>query len=134
MATPRTTVEALRKDAANGELARILNQNDVDLLIMFGSARKDPETAHDVDLGYCFRTGKGDDLAVVNALGERYGDALDLMPIDRADSVARWAALSDPEILVELTPHKYSEQSITAFGMFCDSQWLRDRALKELQK
>lgn len=134
MATPSSTVARLRADAASGSLARACAQVDVDLVVLFGSARTDPERAHDVDLAYSFTTGKGDELAVVNALGERYGDALDLMPLDRAGSVARWAALSEGEVLVELKPSKFTVASMTAFGMYCDTQWLRDRALEELQR
>lgn len=134
MATASSTLTRLRDDAANGELARACAQVDIDLLVLFGSARTRPSQAHDVDLAYSFRTGKGDELAVVNLLGERYGDALDLMPLDRADSVAKWAALSEGEPLVERTPSKFTVQSMAAFGMFCDTQWLRDRALEELQR
>lgn len=134
MATPSSTLERLHHDAASGDLGRACAQVEVDLLVLFGSARVNPKQAHDVDLAYSFRSGKGDELAVVNMLGARYGDSLDLMPLDRAGSVARWAALSEGEMLVELTPSKFAVQSMLAFGMYCDTQWLRDRALVELQR
>lgn len=88
-------VVALRRDAASGALSTLCAELGIDLLVLFGSTLDDPVTAGDVDLAYSFESGRpGDDLAVVVALGDRYGfDKLDCMPLERADSVALLAAL-----------------------------------------
>lgn len=129
-------LEALRTDAANGQLGALCESLGVDLLVLFGSARLDPETAGDIDLAYSFDGDhRGDDLAVVNALGERYrGDHLDLMPLDRADPVAFLAALIEAEVLVERTRDKFAERQILALGIFRDTQRLRDLALEVMTR
>lgn len=133
MASVATTVNRLRADRDSGRLADLCRELGVDLLVLFGSARLDTGRARDVDLAYSFRRGTmADDLAVVNALGTPYGDALDLMPLDRAGTVARHAALGGGEVLVELTPEKFATQQMAAFGLFCDTQRFRDRALEVL--
>lgn len=133
MASVPDTVRHLIADRNSGHLAALCDEIHVDLLVLFGSARNDVESAGDVDIAYSFRYGaEADDLAVVNRLGEAYGDAIDLMPLDRAGSVARYAALGAGEVLVELTPQKFALQQMAAFGQYCDTQRFRDAALKAL--
>lgn len=129
-------VAALRRDAASGVLAQLCADLGIDLLVLFGSALDDPATAGDVDLAYSFATGRpGDDLAVVVALGERYGfDNLDCMPLERADPVASLAALWRGEVLVERAADKFAESRIRAFGLFRDTQHLRDLALEMMSR
>ncbi|GAB3623079.1 hypothetical protein GCM10027418_11610 [Mariniluteicoccus endophyticus] len=107
----------------------------VDLLVLFGSVRKRPGSAGDVDVAYSFRHGHaGHDLAVVNALGEAYGDSLDIMTLDRARVVARYAALGEGEVLAELTPQKFANSQTAAFGEYCDTQHFRDADLEAMQR
>lgn len=135
MASVPETVSRLVREREDGTLAALCAELDVDLLVLFGSARRDAETASDVDVAYSFRHGSvGDDLAVVNALGERFGDALDIMPLDRAGAVARHAALGGGEVLVELTPQKFATQQMFAFGHFVDTQRFRDLQLETLTR
>lgn len=116
-------------------MAALCARVDVDLLVLFGSSRRRPETAGDVDLAYSFRRGvRGDDLAVVNALGEEYGDDLDLMPLDRAGAVARYAALGEGEVMVELTAEKFANSQMVAFGEFCDTAHWRAAELEMLAR
>lgn len=133
MADVATTLEHLLRDRDDGRLAELCRTHGVELLVLFGSARHRPETAQDVDIAYAFRHGlTGDDLAVVNALGEAYGDALDIMPLDRAGVVARYAALGDGEPLVELVDGTFANNQMAAFGIYCDTQKLRDATLELL--
>ncbi|NNG19204.1 hypothetical protein HJ590_06340 [Naumannella sp. ID2617S] len=128
-------VRRLRADRDNGRLADLCAAHRVDLLVLFGSAREAAEQAQDVDVAYSFQHGaEPDDLAVVNALGEAYGDLLDIMPLDRAGSVARYAALGGGEVLVELTDQKFALQQMAAFGQYVDTQRFRDLQLEALRR
>lgn len=129
------TLDRLRRDAASGELADLCHRVGVDLLVLFGSAGNVPERAQDVDVAYSFRRrAEPDDLAVVNALGEVYGDALDLMPLDRAGAVAAYAALGPGEVLVELTPEKFAIRQMSAWRYFVDTQKFRDLQLEVMAR
>lgn len=129
-------VERLRADAASGALAELCSDLGIDLLVLFGSALADPATAHDVDLAYARRRGPAvrSHLDVVNALGERYGDTVDTLSLDDAGSVARYEALHGIDVLVELTPGRYANAQMAAFGEYCDTQRFRDRALEALTR
>lgn len=133
MASPSETVRRLHADRDSGALSTLCVEHEVDLLVHFGSSRHDPEHAGDVDVAYSFRQGvDGDHLAVVNALGERYRDALDVMLLDRAGSVTAYAALGGGEVLFELTEQKFALRQMAAFGMFVDTQRFRDLQLKQM--
>lgn len=121
-------------DRDSGKLAQVCDELDVDLLVLFGSARTRPETAHDIDLAYSFRHGiDGDDLNVVMALIELYGNELiDAMPLDRAGVVAKYAALGGGDVLVELTPQKFARSQIAAFGQFHDTHHFREEQLRSM--
>lgn len=120
-------VQQLRADKESGALAELCDEHGVELLTLFGSARLYPERARDVDVAYQFRPGAmRDDLAVVNALGGRYGDLLDIMPLDRAGEVARYAALGPAEVLVELDGGVFARSQMRAFRDYCDTQRFRD--------
>ena len=130
------SLSALRADVAAGSLEALCAHLGIDLLVLFGSARVSPATAGDIDLAYAFEHGaRGDDLAVVNALQERYpGDHLDLMPLNRADPVAALAALIEGDVLVERTPDAFAERQLLALGLFRDTQRLRDLALAAMAR
>lgn len=120
-------LQQLQADKESGALAQLCDEHGVELLTLFGSARLDPSRAHDVDVAYQFRPGATrDDLAVVNALGERYGDLLDIMPLDRAGEVARYAALGPADVLVELGGGVFARSQMRAFRDYCDTQRFRD--------
>lgn len=132
--TIRSVLDRLMADRESGRLAEQCAQLGVDLLVLFGSARRRPESAGDVDVAYSFRHGHpGDDLAVFNALGAEYGDLVDIMPLDQAGVVARYAALGEGEVLVELTPEKFANSQMAAFGEYCDTQHFRDADLEALR-
>ena len=129
-------VDRLRFDAESGSLAALCADLGVDLLVLFGSALDDPSTAHDVDVAYGRRRGVAarPHLDVVNALAERYGDYVDVMSLDDAGSVARYEALHGIDVLVELTPGRYANAQMAAFGEYCDTQRFRDRVLEALTR
>ena len=129
-------VERLRADEASGALAELCSDLGIDLLVLFGSAVDDPSTAGDIDLAYGWLRGgpNASHLDVVNALGERYGDRVDVMSLEDAGSVARYEALHGVDVLVELTPGRYANAQMTAFGEYCDTQRFRDRALEALTR
>ena len=98
--------------------------------------RADFEEHLDIDLAYGRLRGgpNASHLDVVNALGERYGDRVDVMSLDDAGSVARYEALHGVDVLVELTPGRYANAQMAAFGEYCDTQRFRDRALETLTR
>lgn len=127
--------QRLIADRDSGRLAQLCAPLGVDLLVLFGSVRKRPATAGDVDVAYSFPRGySGNHLAVVNALGSEYGDVVDVMPLDRAGVVARYAALGEGEVLVELTPEKFATSQMAAFDEYCDTQHFRDADLEALTR
>ena len=135
MGTVVQVVKRLHDDARSGALAGLCDPLGIDLVVLFGSAVTDPSTAGDVDLAYGRRHGAAvDHLDVVNAMGERYGDHLDVLDLDAAGSVARFAALHGVDVLLESTPARYANAQIRAHRDFCDTQRLRDAALEALAR
>lgn len=133
MSSVESTLRLLLADRDHQRLQALCRQHEVDLLVLFGSARRAPGTASDVDVAFSFRHGvDGDELAFVNTLGARYGDALDVMALDRAGSLARYQALGGGEVLVETTEEKFASMQMAAFGEFVDTQRFRDRILERL--
>ena len=129
------TLQEVLADRENGRLAALCAQRDIDLLVLFGSARRDPHRAGDVDVAYSFTHGRHHPhLEVVNAFGERYGDHVDVMSLEGANPVARYAALGGGEILVESTPQKFVLSQIAAWGEFIDTQKFRDAELERLAR
>lgn len=125
----------LRTDRGSGRLQRLCADLSIDLLVLFGSAVRHPDHAADVDLAYLPRHGaQVDHLEVVNTLQGTYGDLLDIMPLHRAGPVARFRALHGVEVLVELVPDTYATRQMSAFREYCDTQPLRDLALKVLTR
>lgn len=79
------TVAALRADAEDGALEELCARHDVDLLVLFGSARTSPPTAGDIDLAYTAARGADVDvLRLLDDLDARYpGVRFDVMAVDR---------------------------------------------------
>lgn len=129
-----STLNRLRADAAGGELAVECSRLGIDLLVLFGSASTDASRAGDVDVAYARvrRAAAVDHIDVVNALGERYGDLVDVLDLDAAGSVARFEALRDPVVLFEGTPDRFAEDQLAAFGVYRDTQRFRDLAVQVL--
>lgn len=62
----------------------------------------------------------------------RYGDRVDLMPLDRAGAVAKFGALNYGEPLVERVPEMLARLRIAAFGQYRDEEPFRRAALERL--
>lgn len=130
MVTVAQAVRDAHAAAADGRLARLCARHDIDLMVLHGSSRRDPDAARDVDLAYLPEHGTApDEIAVVNDLLDLLGDHIDVLPLHRADPVAAWAALGRGEPLVELTPHRFATAQMRAFGEYRDTQRYRDLAL-----
>lgn len=132
---PVGTLAALTADRDSGRLAQLCAELDIDLLVLFGSARRYLQRAGDVDIAY--QTAHGahrDHLEVVNAFGQRYGDHLDVMDLRRADPVARYAALGAGEVLVERTADTFALAQMAAWGEYIDTQKYRDAELVRLAR
>lgn len=134
MAVAKDIVTRLFHDVRSGALAAGCDDLDLDILVLFGSAVSDPAEARDVDLAYGRRRDRTPvgHLHVVDVLGVRYGDGIDVLDLDAAGPVARFEALHRGVVLVERTPGRYANAQMAAFGAFCDTQRLRDRALEVL--
>lgn len=133
MASVSEALAVLEAAQGSGELARFCEQQHIALLVLHGSAVTRPDTAGDIDLAYLPVFGTDvDHLEVVLAFLKLLPtDLVDLMPLHRADPVATYAALGRGEKLYEREPHLFAEQQIRAFGVYADTQWLRDLAWEE---
>ncbi|MPV38486.1 nucleotidyltransferase domain-containing protein [Georgenia subflava] len=124
----------LRAAADQGELERLCIRRDVDLVVLFGSATRQPATAADIDLAIRFEHGRtGDPAAVVTDLIHLTGsDAIDVMDLRRAGPVARFEALGrGVELLYEADPSIFAEAQMFAVRDYLDTKPLR-RAQLEL--
>lgn len=107
----QTALARLRDAEVFGSLALLCDELGVALLTIFGSALRDPATAGDLDVAYVRDRAREpvSHLRVVNALGERFGDVLDVLELDAAGSVARYAGRHGVELLVEGEPGRYAK-------------------------
>jgi len=123
----------LRADQASGALEELCASQHIAVLMLHGSVLRDAALARDLDLAYCFERGvRGDEFAVATAFIARYGDHVDLMPLDRAGAVAKFGALNYGEPLVERVPEMVARLRIAAFGQYRDEEPFRRAALERL--
>lgn len=131
--TPSEQLTRLRADAASGALAGLCERLGIGLLVVFGSVLTRPGTAGDVDVACASADGsRVDRLRVLDVLEQRYGVGIDLMPLDQAGPVARYAALGPGELLYESEPGRFARAQMAAFGIYRDTQRMRDRQLEVL--
>ncbi|MEL4503977.1 hypothetical protein AAEX63_04935 [Luteococcus sp. H138] len=133
MTTPSEQLAHLRADAESGALAGLCERLGIGLLVVFGSVLARPESAGDLDLACAAADGSRlDRMRVLDALEQRYGIGLDLMPLDQAGPVARYAALGPGELLYESEPGRFARAQMAAFGIYRDTQKMRDLQLEVL--
>ena len=132
MSRPAELLARLRADADSGALAELCAGVGIEMLVVFGSVLTRPESAGDVDLAYRPGAGALDRLSIITQLQDRYGDGLDVMLLNRAGAVASYAALGAGELLVEAVPGTFAEQQMRAFGLYRDTQKMRDLQLEVL--
>ncbi|UER53731.1 nucleotidyltransferase domain-containing protein [Kineosporiaceae bacterium SCSIO 59966] len=91
----RQAVETLLRAVDDGSLARLCERHDVEILTLFGSARTDPASARDVDIGVRFRgRATPDPVPLIGDLMDLLStDAVDVLLVDRATPTGRFAAL-----------------------------------------
>lgn len=128
----RTAAQVLAQLKADDGLEAFCVARGIDLLVVFGSAVTDPESARDVDLAYRSST-PGDHLDVTTAFLERFGDGLDIMSLSSAGPVAKWAALGGGRILVERVPDLFATLQMAAFGELEDTREMRELALEVMR-
>ncbi|MDY7102458.1 MAG: hypothetical protein S0880_14850 [Actinomycetota bacterium] len=133
---PSAALDQLRGDARSGVLASVCADLGITLLVAFGSAT-DPDWSappNDLDLAVVM-TGDAGLLDVVNGLTSHLAcDALDVMDLGRADTVARAEALRRGVLLHESAPGTFAEMQILAVVQHADTQWMRDLQLEALAR
>lgn len=126
MLTAMQTLEQLRSDSG---LEALCAQLGIDLLVVFGSAVREPEIANDIDLAY-WGDGSSSVVDVINEFTDRFGEQLDILELRRAGTIARFEALARGRILVERQPGLFADLQMAAFGEFEDTRELRRLALE----
>ncbi len=120
-------VEALRTAARDGRLEGLCVEFDMELVVLFGSATRDPATARDLDLAVRFEPYEPSRvLLALDALSELAGPVqVDLMILNRAGPVAREQALVFGELLWASRDDTFAEAQIAAVLERLDTDHLR---------
>ena len=120
-------VATLRTAARDGRLGRVCEASDIQLLVLFGSAAREPDTARDLDLAVRFEPYEPTRvLAALDALSELAGPVpVDLMLLNRAGPVAREQALVFGELLCARAADTFAEAQIAAVLERLDTEHLR---------
>ena len=137
MSTPAQLAARLRAEADDGSLESFCLDTGIDLLVLFGSAHVDATNANDVDLAYSvdFSRAKAECpnvLDVATAFYSRYGDGIDLMCLDTADTVAQHEALQKCELLVDPSNSKYGTLQMMAAREYINTAYRREFELRSL--
>lgn len=137
MSTPAQLAARLRAEADDGSLESFCLDTGIDLLVLFGSAHVDATNANDVDLAYSvdFSRAKAERpnvLDVATAFYARFGDGIDLMCLDTADTVAQNEALQKCELLVDLSNFKYGTLQMMAAREYINTAYRREFELRSL--
>lgn len=133
-ATPAAAVARLRAAAQTGQLDGLAGAHGLRLLVAFGSAARDEPSPRDVDLAFAAERGATvDPVALLGALTDLTGtEALDLLDLDRAGTVARARALGRCVPLFESRHGEFAREQLRALMQFADTGWLRDAQLRSL--
>jgi hypothetical protein len=119
-------VERLLRAADDGTLAAVCARHSVTILTLFGSARTDPASARDVDVAAQLGRTDGDVGALVVDLMELAGtDAVDVLVLNSASPVARFAGLVEALPLWEATTGAWASAQMAAALEFYETDWLR---------
>lgn len=134
--TPRDVVRRLLEAGVSGDLARLCERQDVELMVLFGSAARDEPDPSDVDLAARFRSGGvADPLALLQDLYQLTTyEGFDLLDLGRAGPVARDRALTGCRLLYEAAPGLYARAQIAAAMERMDTEELRRVELELLAR
>lgn len=125
---------ALRAAERSGALARLADDLELALVVVFGSAERGEPDAHDLDVAVSARPGhRLDVLAVVNGLIDLTGfEGIDVLDLDRAGPVARQQALVPGEPLYEFESGGFVRDQLRASGERLSTEWMRRNSLERL--
>lgn len=129
-------VRALRRAAGDGPLGRLCVEFAIELVVLFGSAARDPVTARDLDLAVRFEPYEPSRvLLALDALSELAGPVqVDLMVLNRTGPVAREQALVFGEKLWASRDDTFAEAQIAAVLERLDTDHLRRAELELLAR
>lgn len=139
MGTVAQSLDRLLAARNSGELAALCERQELELLVLFGSAASREETSRepaDIDLAIASRGGGSVDLlAVIDDLAQLVGgDHLDVMDLAMADPVAMHRAMTGGEVLYEGEPHAFAEKQIFAINHYIDTAHMRRAVLESLTR
>lgn len=135
--TPLEALHHLQRLAASGELPRLCEEFEVDVLVAFGSTTHPARSheARDLDLAVRFHPPRTSRLfefiAAVEALVE--GTPVDVMDLRLAGVIGRFKALGACIPLCEAAPGLWASMQAAAVLEYMDTAWLR-RLDRELLK
>jgi predicted nucleotidyltransferase len=123
----------LRRSAVDGRLDRLAEEQELSLIVLFGSAVTDVEP-RDVDIAVLPRTPQGFDRArcTVAFIDLLHTDEVDLLDLSTAGVLARARALGAGEPLYEDTAGEYARQQLRAVPLAMELGWLTDLELELL--
>lgn len=123
----------LRAAAGDGRLEQVARRHGADLVTVFGSAIRTPESAHDLDVAVALSDGTTDLVGLVGGLADlTASDDVDLLVLDDASPTARFHGLVGAEPLFEAEPGLFARTQMAAALEFYETAWLRDLDLQRL--
>ncbi|SDQ35379.1 hypothetical protein [Quadrisphaera sp. DSM 44207] len=122
----------LRSAADDGRIERICRLHGVRLMTVFGSAVRDAEHAHDLDIAVSLAPD-ADLLGLVGDLLDLTGtDLVDVMVLDDASPTARRNGLSGVVPLHEAEPGLFARTQMAAALEFYETAWMRRLDLERM--
>lgn len=133
-ATPYDAFRRLRQMAEAGELDRLCEDHNLDLLVVHGSVLVPDADPADLDVAVWARPGGAFDLLrLVGDLSAAVrSDAVDVMDLSRAGVVARGLALGHCEPLYEREAGLFARRQMAALPPLADTTWIRDLGLRTM--
>lgn len=114
-----------------GDVAR---EEDLRLIVLFGSGAREDERPEDLDLGVLGRSPV-EPLNLTNRLIERLGrQDVDLVDLRRADPVLMVQVARDGTPLYEGSPGEFARFHSLAFRRFADTRKFREAERRELEE
>ncbi len=123
----RQAVRRLREAAESGDLTRLCERTDAQLLLLFGSARRLDADPNDVDLAVRFEQPASHDvLGLLEQLYRLTGyEGFDVLDLGRAGPLARERALVGAHVLYEATAGRFASEQIAAIMERLDTDGMR---------
>lgn len=134
METTAHALRRLRSAAVDGGLRRLCAEHRVELLVVFGSAVTDADSARDLDVAVRFGAYRAERVLPLleRLMALTRSDTIDLLVLDTAGPVVREQALVFGEPLFEFRPGGFAEAQIHAVMERLDTDHLRRLELELL--